>query len=130
MASETLNDSPVGCDALSTQLLPGHDSTDASRKVIIQGRQCLCGEEIKAEDLVLADMSNTRVSTGGGLYLVEMGTKGKDEWRGCRRMMATGYGVQIDLDGCRDWKTFPTVEAAGLRVVGVVLTVFRPTRYQ
>ena len=39
-------------------------------RAILNGAQCLCGDEIRADDLVAANFDTTRVHTGGGLYLL------------------------------------------------------------
>jgi hypothetical protein len=70
------------------------------------------------------------VHSGGGLYIVEAGFTDGDNWRGCRRMMLVPQGIAIDIDCEGDRRTFPTVEASGMRVVGSVETVYRPTKYR
>ena len=95
-------------------------------RALIDGGQCLCGDEIRADDLVAANFDKKHVHTGGGLYLLQS----DDGWRGCRRMMRVPDGIAIDQDGRGDWVTVPSMEATSWRVVGTVETVYRPTRYQ
>lgn len=101
-------------------------SQQTKGRALLSGAHCLCGNEIKAEDLVAANFDKTHVSTGGGLYLVQSA----DGWRGCRRMTRVPDGIAIDLDCDGDWVTIPSMEATSWRVVGTVETVYRPTRYQ
>lgn len=98
----------------------------SSGRAMIDGRGCLCGDAIKPGDLVLANFDSTRVSTGGGLYLLQT----SDGWRGCRRMMRVPDGIAIDKDGHGDWKMFSSLESIHWHVVAVVETVYRPTHYQ
>jgi hypothetical protein len=95
-------------------------------RALLDGGQCPCGDEIRAGDLVAANFDKRHVHSGGGLYLVQSA----DGWRGCRRMMRVPEGIAIDQDGHGDWVTVPSMDAAAWRVVGVVETVYRPTRYQ
>lgn len=100
-------------------------SQQTKGRALLSGAHCLCGNEIKAEDLVAANFDKTHVHTGGGLYLVQTA----DGWRGCRRMTRVPDGIAIDLDCDGDWATFARVEDSGLRVVGTVESVYRPTHY-
>ena len=95
-------------------------------RAILNGAQCLCGDEIRADDLVAANFDTTRVHSGGGLYLVQSA----DGWRGCRRMMRVPDGIAIDQDGRGDWVTVPSLEATPWQVVAAIETVYRPTHYQ
>lgn len=97
-----------------------------SGRAMVDGGQCLCGEEIKACDLVLANFDVKDVSTGGGLYLL----KATDSpWHGCRRMMRVFDGIAIDQDGRGNWITVPSMDGLRWQIVGAVETVYRPTRY-
>lgn len=93
---------------------------------LIGGSTCLCGEEVTADDLVLANFDATAVSTGGGLYLVQS----VNGWHGCRRMMQKPDGIAIDQDGRGNWITVPTLEGTRWRVVGTVETVYRSRHIQ
>ena len=104
----------------------GYAQQETTARVILDGSQCLCGDAIKADDLVAADFNKTDVHTGGGLYLLQS----DDGWRGCRRMMRVPDGIAIDQDGYGDWVTVPNLEATAWRVVGTVNAVYKPTRYQ
>lgn len=104
----------------------GNQHHHPTGRAILDGGQCLCGDEIRAGDLVAADFNTTHVHTGGGLYLLESA----DGWRGCRRMMRVPDGIAIDQDGRGDWVTVPSLDATTWRVVAAVETVYRPTRYQ
>jgi hypothetical protein len=44
-------------------------------------------------------------------------------------MMRVPNGIAIDQDGRGDWITVADMDATGWRVVGIVETVYRPTRY-
>lgn len=99
---------------------------EPSGRAMLEGRQCICGEAIRADDIVAVNFDTRHVHSGGGLYLVQS----SDGWRGCRRMMRVPDGVAIDQDGHGDWVTVPDIDAAPWRVVGSVETVYRPTRYQ
>lgn len=100
--------------------------TEPTGRAMVDGSECLCGDDIKAGDLVAADFDRKHVHTGGGLYLLQSA----DGWRGCRRMMRVPDGIAIDQDGRGDWVTVPSMDATVWRVVGTVETVYRPTRYQ
>ena len=104
----------------------GNQHQEPKGRAFLDGAQCLCGDAIKADDLVAANFDNKHVHTGGGLYLVQSA----DGWRGCRRMMRVPDGIAIDQDGHGDWVTFANLDVTGWRVVGTVETVYRPTRYQ
>ncbi len=93
-------------------------------QMLLDGRQCLYGDEIRANDLVAANFDCRDVHTGGGLYLL----RSQDGWHGCRRMMRVPDGITIDQDGLGDWVTVPSMEATRWQVVGIVETVYRPTR--
>lgn len=99
---------------------------DQKGRALLGGDQCLCGDEIRADDLVAANFDTTHVHTGGGLYLLQSA----DGWRGCRRMMRVFDGIAIDQDGRGDWVTVPSLDVTAWRVVAAVETVYRPTRYQ
>lgn len=94
---------------------------------MVDGGQCLCGDEIKTSDLVLTNFDVKDVSTGGGLYLLQATDS---QWHGCRRMMRVPSGIAIDQDGCGDWVTVHSMDDLHWQVVGVVETVYRPTRFQ
>lgn len=96
-------------------------------RALLDGREYLCGDEIRADDLVMANFDKKHVHTGGGLYLVQ---SVDSNWHGCRRMMRVPAGIAIDQDGHGDWVTVPDVDATRWRVVGSVETVYRPTRVQ
>lgn len=104
----------------------GTSHQEPTGRSMLDGAQCLCGDAIKANDLVAANFDNKHVHTGGGLYLVQT----TDGWRGCRRMMRVPDGIAIDQDGHGDWVTFANLDVPGWHVVGTVETVYRPTRYQ
>ena len=104
----------------------GHQDHAPAGRAILNGAQCLCGDEIRASDLVAANFDTTHVHTGGGLYLLQSA----DGWRGCRRMMRVPDGIAIDQDGHGDWVTVPNLDTTGWQVVAAVETVYRPTRYQ
>lgn len=93
---------------------------------MLDGAQCLCGDEVKADDLVLANFDAKDVSTGGGLYLLQ---STDSPWRGCRRMMRVPAGIAIDQDGRGDWVTVPSMDGMRWQIVGAVEKVYRPTRY-
>ena len=95
-------------------------------RAFLDGAQCLCGDAIKADDLVAANFDNKHVNTGGCLYFVQSA----DGWRGCRRMMRVPDGITIDQDGHGDWVTITDLDATTWSVVGTVETVYRPTHYQ
>lgn len=103
-----------------------NDQTEPTGRALLDGSQCLCGDEIKDGDLVAANFDIKTVHTGGGLYLLQS----LDGWRGCRRMMRVPEGFAIDKDGRGSWSTFPSLDAISMRVVGCVETVYRPTNYQ
>ena len=111
-----------------TVIHPHHENTqqEPTGRALLDGRQCLCGDEIRADDLVAANFDRKHVHTGGGLFLLQSA----DGWRGCRRMMRVPDGIAIDQDGRGDWVTVPSMDATVWRVVGTVETVYRPTRYQ
>jgi len=104
----------------------GTSHQEPTGRSMLDGVQCLCGDAIKADDLVVANFDNKHVHTGGGLYLVHT----TDGWRGCRRMMRVPDGIAIDQDGHGDWVTLANLDVTGWRVVGTVESVYRPTRYQ
>ena len=103
-------------------------ATSADRATL-EGWQCTYGDAIKPRDIVVANFDLRRVSTGGGLYLVQQLPGCDDEFRACRRMMRVPDGVMIDQDGHGDWSTFDSPEAAGWEVVGTIETIYRPTDY-
>lgn len=96
-----------------------------SGRAMVNGGQCLCGSEIKASDLVLADFDVKDVSTGGGLYLLQATDS---PWHGCRRMMRVPAGIAIDQDGHGDWITVSNMDGLRWQIIGAVETVYRPTR--
>ena len=104
----------------------GNQYQEPKGRAFLDGAQCLCGDAIKAGDLVSANFDNKHIHTGGGLYLVQSA----DGWRGCRRMMRVLDGIAIDQDGHGDWVTIADLDATTWSVVGTVETVYRPTRYQ
>lgn len=108
----------------SIQTIDSAVTVQPSGRAMLDGGECLCGDEIKAGDLVMANFDRTTVSTGGGLYLLQSA----DGWRGCRRMMRTPDGIAIDQDGLGDWKTVPHLNDSAWRIVGTVETVYRPNR--
>lgn len=96
---------------------------DPVGRALLDGCDLQCGDEIKPGDLVLADFDRREVTTGGGLYLL----RSANGWRGCRRMMRSLSGVAIDETGQGKWTTVPSLDATAWRVVGTVVTVYRPT---
>lgn len=108
-----------------TSFSTGEQSQQPRGRALLSGARCLCGDEIKAEDLVAANFDKTQVHTGGGLYLVQT----SDGWSGCRRMTRVPDGIAVDRDCEGDWTTFARMEDSGLRVVGTVESVYRPTHY-
>lgn len=100
---------------------------EPSGRALIEGSQCLYGDEVRGDDLVVANFDRKDVHTGGALYLVQSASG----WRGCRRMIRTlSNEIAIDDTGRGDWVTVPNLEATTYRVVGIVETVYRPTHRQ
>jgi hypothetical protein len=97
-----------------------------SGRAMFDGVNCQYGDAVKAGDLVAANFDEKRVSTGGGLYLLESLQDGAVAWRGCRRLMKVPAEISIDLDGHGDWTTLPSLEDCGWRVAGRVEKVYRP----
>lgn len=106
------------------------EGNQLSGRVTFDGSTCHYGDEIKTGDLVVANFDVKEVHPGGGLYLVEERQGVRVVWRGCRKMMLVPDGIAIDCDGNGDWRTFPKLAAVNWHVVGVVETVYKPTRYQ
>lgn len=104
--------------------------TSPSGRAMVHGHQCLCPGVIEAGDLVAANFDVRDVHTGGGQYLVEEIEGGRVVWSGCRSMVRVPAGISVDIDGRQNWVTFPDLSAVGWRVVGIVETVYRPTRHQ
>lgn len=105
-------------------------SHEMSGRAIIEGTYCQYGDEVKPDDLVAANFDMKHVHTGGGLYLLEKREGNRVKWSGCRRMIRTPAGIEIDQDGHGDWVTVADMAGTGFHVVGAVETVYRPTRYQ
>jgi hypothetical protein len=106
------------------------DTANPTGRAFFDGTTCQYADLINAGDMVLADFDATRVSTGGGLYLIEE-RNASDEvrWRGCRRMMKTPHGIDFDATGTGEWMRVPDLNGLGLQVVGTVVSVYKPTRY-
>ncbi len=109
-----------------THLQIRNQHQEPTGRALLDGGQCLCGDEIMAADLVAANFDSKHVHTGGGLYLLQS----DDGWRGCRKLMRVPNGIATDQDGHGDWVTIPSMDAIAWRVVGTVETVYRPMRYQ
>lgn len=95
---------------------------------IFDGVQCQYADAVVPGDLIAANFDVKRVHTGGGLYLIQ--ARDGSKWRGCRRMIRVPDGIAIDQDGRGDWVTVPNMKETCWRVVGIVETVYKPTRYQ
>lgn len=75
----------------------GASHCESAGRAWLSGAQCLCGDAIKAGDLVAADFDNRDVHSGGGLYLVQAA----DGYMGCRRMMQVPDWIAVDQTGRR-----------------------------
>jgi hypothetical protein len=116
--------------SMAEQFLPQVQGAPLSGRAVVQGFQCLCPGVIEAGDLVAANFDVRDVQTGGGQYLVEEVSDGRVVWSGCRSMVRVPEGISVDVDGRQNWVTFPDLSAVGWRVVGIVETVYRPSRQQ
>ena len=100
--------------------------TEPTGRALIGGEQCLFGDEVRPDDLVLANFDKRKVHTGGALYLLQS----NNGWRGCRRLMAVlDGGIEIQ-DGRGNCTTVRNMDETNWRVVGTVETVYRSTRFQ
>ena len=89
---------------------------------------CLYPPQAEAEDLLMVDFDQ-RSLHGDGLYLVEgLEDDQWGRWRGCRRFQREPGSWWMDISGEREWQEIGSVESIGLRVVGYVREVYKPTR--
>lgn len=88
---------------------------------------CFYPPAIEGPDLLRVNF-DCRQFIGDALYLVEAADGGLTTWRGARRFQRTPLGLYIDQTGAGDFHGIQSVEAIGLRIVGMVLEVYRPAR--
>lgn len=98
-------------------------------RAIFEGRYCEYGEYISADDVVLANFDLRRVTTGGGLYVVQSIKDGQAAWTSCRYMMRHLSGIIVNQDGLKDWQHVHDLDATPWVVVGTVEAVYRPRHY-
>ncbi|HOB65831.1 hypothetical protein [Ottowia sp.] len=98
-------------------------------RAVFEGRYCEYGEYISADDVVLANFDQRRVTTGGGLYVVQSIKDGQPAWTGCRYMMRQLSGIVVNEDGRKNWQHVPDLDATKWVVVGTVEAVYRPRHY-
>lgn len=84
---------------------------------------CFYPPAVNNSDILQVDFDCTSVC-GDGLYLVETL---EGDWRGCRRFQIDGEGCLMDYSGEGDWRRIESAEATGLRVVGHVWEVYKPS---
>lgn len=97
-------------------------------RVMLDGTPWQYADAVKPGDLLLADFDRKTVHGNGGLYLVEALENGRIVWQGCRRITLAAGKVVIDQDGHGDYAEFDSLSDCGWRVVGSVVTVYRPTQ--
>lgn len=86
---------------------------------------CSYPPAVMPDDVLLVDLDADRV-TVDGLYLLERIEAGVVTWLGCRRFeVAITGGLRVDETGHGDW--VPFAGAAGARIAGRVVRVYRPT---
>lgn len=125
--AQTLYDALTGRTGLKVfQSVPA----EVTGMQVIDGAYCQYGDEVKAGDLVAANFDSRTVHTGGGLYLLEMREGNRITWSGCRRMIRTPAGIDVDKSGYGDWVNIPDMDATDWHVVGTVETVYSPSKYQ
>jgi len=89
---------------------------------------CCYPPQVDAGDLLEVDFDQRSLSSDG-LYLVELiETSGGEKWRGCRRFQRKPGEWWIDQSGDKEWSKISSVDAIGLRVVGYVREVYKPSR--
>lgn len=109
-------------ESAGTEVVP-----ELSGHRIFMGTYCQYGDIIKPADLVEADFDRKTIANGGGLFLVEIVEDGRVTWMGCRALSYRPDGVAVDTNGRGEWETFPSLEATGYRIAGMVKNVYRAT---
>lgn len=85
---------------------------------------CYYPPQVEGEDLLEVDW-DVKSLRHDGLYLVESVA---EKWRGCRRFQVMPSGWWMDQSGEQEWQHIQSIEAIGLRIVGYVREVYKPSR--
>lgn len=89
---------------------------------------CWYPPAVDMQDLLVVDFDVTSVpSNSSSLYLVEEWSGEQAVWRGCRRISCFNDTLKIDVSGEGDWRCFDSIAGIGLRIVGAVLAVYKPS---
>lgn len=112
----------TGCD---------HDQNNARRmhgQLLVPATDCWYPPSVDMRDLLLVDFDVTSVpSNSSSLYLVEEWSGEQAVWRGCRRISRLNDTVKIDVSGEGEWRSLESLAGVGLRIVGAVLEVYKPS---
>lgn len=97
-------------------------------RLLVPAHDCWYPPAVDAQDMLLVDFDAASVENGQvGLYLVEEMSEDRIVWRGCRKIAAKPECVRIDVSGTGDWVPVGALESIGMRVVGRVDEVYKPT---
>lgn len=97
-------------------------------RMLVPAHDCWYPPAVDAQDMLLVDFDAAGVESGQvGLFLVEEMASDRIVWRGCRKIAAQPECVRIDVSGTGDWMPVDSLENIGVRVVGRVDEVYKPT---
>lgn len=106
----------------------GPSGTRLRGRMLVPAHDCWYPPAVDAQDMLLVDFDAASVESGQvGLYLVEEMSEDRIVWRGCRKIAAKPECVRIDVSGTGDWVPVGALESIGVRVVGRVDEVYKPT---
>ena len=116
-------------DALITTQPDNDYASNADGRRLITAQMCRYPPAVNPDDLLRVNF-DVKKYRHEGLYLLEEAKDDRIVWRGCRRFqrnMVTGE-LQLDQSGEGDWFNVADMSKFPWRIVGLVETVYKPTR--
>lgn len=132
MATQDFTDIACVDGALSVQQAAYRSSDQTEHRLrgrmLVPAHDCWYPPAIDVQDMLLVDFDKESIEAGQvGLYLVEEIAADRIIWRGCRKIAAKPDCVAIDVSGTGEWMPVSELNSIGLRVVGRVDEVYKPS---
>lgn len=132
MATQDFTDIACVDGAIAVQPEATRSSDQSERRLrgrmLVPAHDCWHPPAIDVQDMLLVDFDKVDVGPcSSHLYLVEEMSADRVIWRGCRRISSTLGKLAIDVSGAGEWMPISTLKGIGLRIVGRVDEVYKPS---
>lgn len=132
MATQDFTDIACADGALAVQQEAYRSSDHTERRLrgrmLVPAYDCWYPPAVDVQDMLLVDFDIVDVAPHtSSLYLVEEMSADRVIWRGCRCISSTLGQLAIDVSGAREWMPVSSLKSIGVRVVGRVEEVYKPS---